>query len=286
MAVTVYADVLVIVNLYVDFFLLWCTRRILQLRTAPWRLVTGALVGGLSALACLFPQPWWVSLGWGAISAILVTAAAFCPLSRRGFLKAALCFWVLSLGLAGFFLFFIQWIGPKNMAVVGHAIYLDVSLPLLFLFTLGAYLVFWSLGKLFHREDFARRVCQFQVEHQGKTITLWAKADTGCTLREPFSGLPVIVCQASAVKALLPSEAVGFLQHPEQVSLENGFRLIPFESVGGAGVLPAFQPESVRVLPEGTQVRCYIALWGRDFPSPEFQALYGPDQFPELSPTL
>ena len=31
MAVTVYADVLVIVNLYVDFFLLWATRRVLQL---------------------------------------------------------------------------------------------------------------------------------------------------------------------------------------------------------------------------------------------------------------
>ena len=30
MAVTVYADVLVIVNLYVDFFLLWATRRVLD----------------------------------------------------------------------------------------------------------------------------------------------------------------------------------------------------------------------------------------------------------------
>ena len=40
---TVYADVLVIVNLYVDFFLLWATRRVLQLRAKPWRLAAGAL---------------------------------------------------------------------------------------------------------------------------------------------------------------------------------------------------------------------------------------------------
>ena len=86
MAVTVYADVLVIVNLYVDFFLLWATRRVLQLRAKPWRLAAGALVGGLCALACLLPQPWWASLLWGGVSAAAVTAAAFCPLSPRGFL--------------------------------------------------------------------------------------------------------------------------------------------------------------------------------------------------------
>ena len=53
MPVTVYADVLVIVNLYVDFFLLWCTQQVLQLRAGPWRMVLGAFVGGLCALACL-----------------------------------------------------------------------------------------------------------------------------------------------------------------------------------------------------------------------------------------
>ena len=145
MAVTVYADVLVIVNLYVDFFLLWATRRVLQLRAKPWRLAAGALVGGLCALACLLPQPWWASLLWGGVSAAAVTAAAFCPLSRRGFLKTALCFWVFSLGLAGLCLFLIQCAGAPSLAVVGHTIYLDLSLPLLFACTAGAYGVLWAL---------------------------------------------------------------------------------------------------------------------------------------------
>ena len=122
MAVTVYADVLVIVNLYVDFFLLWATRRVLQLRAKPWRLAAGALEGGLCALACLLPQPWWASLLWGGVSAAAVTAAAVCPLSRRGFLKSALCFWVFSLGLAGLCRFLIQWAGAPSLAVVGSGL--------------------------------------------------------------------------------------------------------------------------------------------------------------------
>ena len=63
MAVTVYADVLVIVNLYVDFFLLWATRRVLQLRAKPWRLAAGALVGGLCAFLIYNFHPAKVFMG-------------------------------------------------------------------------------------------------------------------------------------------------------------------------------------------------------------------------------
>ena len=147
MPVTVYADVLVIVNLYVDFFLLWCTRRTLCLRGKPWRLAAGALTGALCTLVCLIPwQAWWLSLGWGAVSAVLTTAAAFWPLSRRGFLKAALCFWGFSLALAGLCLFLMQWAAPRSVAVVGHAVYLNLSLPLLFFCTAGAYGLFGSFS--------------------------------------------------------------------------------------------------------------------------------------------
>lgn len=277
---TVYADVLVIVNLYVDFLLLWCTKRALHIRAKPWRLAAGALLGALCSLECLIPhQSWWVSLLWGAIAAALTTSAAFLPLSRRGFLQAALCFWALSLGLAGFLLFLIQLLAPRSLAVVGHAVYFDLSLPLLFLCTAGAYLVFWIFQRLFHRENLTPRVCQVEIRLDGKSVVLWAKADTGCALREPFSGLPVMVCQAAALGPLLPPGNV----LEEKESLPPGYRLIPFESVGGNGLLPGFRPESVHRLPKGTPVRCYVALWDRQFPSQDFQALYGPDQFPELS---
>lgn len=277
---TIYGDVLFIVNLYVDFFLLWCTRRTLHLQGKSWRLVAGASVGALCAFVCLFPQPWWVSMVWGGISAGLVTGCAFFPLSPRGLLRAALCFWAYSLLLAGFFLFFIQWGATSNIAVVGHAVYLGISPVLLFLFTAGAYLVFWLFQKIFHREDLTQKICHLEIHQEGKSVELWAKADTGCVLREPFSGLPVIVCQASSVEPLFPDPVIRALHNDETPSLE-GIRLIPFHSVGGSGVLPAFRPEKVCRLPEGTPLPCYIALWNQTFPSGQYQALYCPDQFPQ-----
>ena len=58
---------------------------------------------------------------------------------------------------------------------------------------------------------------------------------------------------------------------------------MPFESLGGSGVLPAFRPERVLCLPEKEPVSCYVALWERGFAAGPYQALYNPDQFPELA---
>ena len=69
--------------------------------------------------------------------------------------------------------------------------------------------------------------------------------------------------------------------HPDTGLPGKEFRLVPFESVGGSGVLPAFRPDQVLRLPEKTPIPCYIALWDHQFPPGGFQALYGPDQFPQ-----
>ena len=251
---TVYADVLAVTNLYVDFFLLWCVRRSLHLRVRNRRLALGAAVGAACSLVCLLPQqPLWLALLWGGGSAALTTAAAFCPLSRRGFLRAFLCFWAFSFLLAGFFLFLIRWFAPRNLAVVGHAVYLD------------------------HQ---SRR---FLVEQNGKSVQIRARADTGNTLREPFSGLPVLVCTPSALGEAVPAGLAGLLERGEPPGPGSSLRLVPFESLGGSGVLPAFRPERVLCLPEKEPVSCYVALWERGFAAGPYQALYNPDQFPELA---
>ena len=64
---TVYADVLAVTNLYVDFFLLWCVRRSLHLRVRNRRLALGAAVGAACSLVCLLPQQPWLFFGVGVL---------------------------------------------------------------------------------------------------------------------------------------------------------------------------------------------------------------------------
>lgn len=282
MPLVIYADVLVVVNLYVDFFLLWCVKKALGLRARARRLVLGALAGALAALLALPPgQPGWLSFLLGAATALGAAGAAFAPLAPRMFAKAALCLWLFSFLLAGFCLFAIRFFAPRSLAVVGSAVYFDLSLPLLFCLTCGAYGAFWVFRRVLPRDAGAARSCAIAVEHQGRRAELFAKADTGSGLREPFSGLPVVVCQADRLAEVAPDGLLAWGQGeaaPEEVP---GLRLVPFTSLGGAGVLPAFRPERVTAGKTGKPLDCYVALYPGQLSAGEYDALFNPDLFPE-----
>ena len=70
---TVYADVLVIVNLYVDYILLCLVKSFLRMSAPGYRLVLGALMGGALSLLGLLPLPGWAG-PFTAGAASLLTA--------------------------------------------------------------------------------------------------------------------------------------------------------------------------------------------------------------------
>ncbi len=274
---TIYADILVLTNLYLDFFLLWCVEKWLQLRVKGRRMVLGAAVGGFCSLFALAPVSRLVLLFFGLFSALITTLAAFAPLRPLLLAKAVLAFWLFSFLLAGFFLFLLAFLPIRGLAVLGNAVYFDISPLFLLAATCVAYLLFWLLQRLFPK-PLPQRYCQIFVEQSGRKVSLFCKADTGCALREPFSGLPVIVGEVNALRPVASPAALSFL---EKGSANGILRLVPFETVGGKGILPAFQPEKVTLAKTGTPLDCYIALYGKSLSAGQFNGLFNPDLFSE-----
>lgn len=112
--------------------------------------------------------------------------------------------------------------------------------------------------------------------------------DSGNSLTEPFSGSPVAVVNRAAIEGILPEEVRAAL-HPESVPRSGGgtaaalrvrLRMVPFRSVGGSGLLPAFQPDRLTVVGAGGGSRDvtggYVAL-GDAIGQGEFDALIGTD---------
>ncbi len=261
---TVYADVLVIVNLYIDYILLSLVKSFLNIEAPGYRLVLGALAGGALSLMGLMPLPGWAGPFTAGAAAMLTALAAFAPRGRRLMVKCWLSLWGASFLLAGAVLFVLQFVPAGRMALVGGAVYFNLSLPVLFFTTCGAYGVFWLTGKLLPAGRGAPLI-KLTVTNRGRSRTLWAKADTGCSLREPFSGLPVIVSERGALSGLAPEDG-------------GPMRVVPFGSLGGEGLLYAFKPEGVTG-PGGAKLPCYIALTDSRLSSGQYSALYNPDMF-------
>ena len=103
------------------------------------------------------------------------------------------------------------------------------------------------------------------VRHGPHHLTLTALIDSGNLLRDPVTGLPVIVISRRAAQRLIQLPPEGKLTYP--------FRLLTVRTVSGTGMMTVFHPDSVcLLLPEGwTRVETLLGV------SPEgydgFQAL-------------
>ena len=86
----------------------------------------------------------------------------------------------------------------------------------------------------------------------GRTRRFTALIDTGNRLREPFSGLPVLIAEERLLRGLLP---------------ERGYRPVAYAALGGGGTLRCFRPEGMWIItPKGP--RPAPPVWVAPLPRP------------------
>ena len=93
-----------------------------------------------------------------------------------------------------------------------------------------------------------------------------ALIDTGNRLREPLSGLPVMVVGKRCLRGLLDDS---FLEQRSK-RLAPGFRIVRYGALGGNGEMCCFRPESVCIWRKGgwTEVQdLWVAIYPGEIPS-------------------
>ena len=129
-----------------------------------------------------------------------------------------------------------------------------------------------------------------ELEVGGKKLGLTGLVDTGNNLRDPVSGLPVIVIDWEALQSVMPGEVFAFFLSTwdsvpaslPETPIGRRLRLIPYESLSGKkGVLPGFRPDWLALVEkDGVKVfknAIVCASGERLCPSGLYQALLHPD---------
>ena len=101
------------------------------------------------------------------------------------------------------------------------------------------------------------------------TARFTALIDTGNRLREPISGLPVLIAEAKLVKGILPNE---------------GYRILNYGSVGGGGSMACFRPSEVWIEHGDARTRgpdVWVAVSAKPLPG-TYRAL-APSEFASCS---
>lgn len=258
----IYIDILLALNWWIDFLLLLGVRRAMGGGARAWRLAVGALAGALSCLVLFLPpMSVWLALLIRLFAAALMVTVAFRCRSWRDWSRRVLLLFALSAGLAGLCGALYFFLAPQGFYVFNGVIYYSVPPLLLVALTVVCYGLLWLSEQFLRRRAPKEHLFRVRLTHGGCQVTFPCLYDSGNHLTEPFSGRPVLVVERDAVQALLtvpPSV--------EEMPAEKGWRLVPYDTLGGSGLLPAFLTDSAVVLLRGGErplPPCYVAVCDR-----------------------
>lgn len=235
----IYLDVLIALNLFIDFLLLTAVAAWGHLPHRRWRLIAAAGVGAVAACTVLLPPlPWWGAAAIDVGVAAVMVRVAFAWRGWRGYGKSLATLYVLSAGFSGVCTLIYRLFSPMGFQVINGTVYYDVPPITLVIMTVISYAALTAFEKLARPKVFGRHTYRIVIEHNGETATVTALYDSGNLLTETFSGAPVIVAER---------RALGHWRLPENAeqAAAMGFRMIPTHTADGDGLRPAFRPERV-----------------------------------------
>ena len=215
----IYIDILVTVNFFIDYFLLLCTKKFLGINKKYYRIIIGSVIGGITSLSALLPTlPLGLNFFIDLLIAMLIIIITFGKCEIKTYIKRVLVYFTVSFIFCGIMIFVYLNFKPANMGIYNDVVYFDISPIILIILTLLCYYIMLIIKK-------------FTGNILHNYMMFCAKIDTGCNVKEPFSGNSVIIAE----KNLLEN-----FEFPK-----NKCRIIPFETLSGEGSIKGFAADTV-----------------------------------------
>lgn len=267
---TIYLDVVLLENLCMNYIILFATGYLMKIKMKQLRLIISGLLGGIYAvIAYLEILPIYSSLAMKIILSILMVYIAFKAKGVKPLSKQLVIFYLTSFVFGGCAFALLYFIRPQDI-LMRNGVYVGtypIKVAILggivgFIIT---YIAFKIVKTKLRKKDM---IYQVEIKLQEKVLITKAMLDTGNLLKDPISGMPVIVVEKEQLYSLLPmqlldhiEEWIGgdetFLNQIEEKELITRFRMIPFSSVGKQnGLMLGFKADQVVIeKEEGIQER-------------------------------
>ncbi|MBP3645442.1 MAG: sigma-E processing peptidase SpoIIGA [Clostridia bacterium] len=200
-----------------------------------------AAVNGLASAMCLSPVPLLALAG-------LPGSVALC-FRQHGFPACLRC--MLTTLFASFLL------GGAMTALINAGLSPAAAAAVSMGMSLAAYLLITLLpGAMCD-------VRQVEIRVEDRAILLPAMLDSGNLLRDPVTGLGVLVIPRKAVRTLFPDAK----NLSDLTLLPLGFRLLNVRTAAGSALLPMFRPDLCRIYLNGKScdARLLVAVAGCDY---------------------
>lgn len=262
---TIYLDLVLLENLCMNYIILFATGYIMKLKMKHWKLILSALLGGIYAvISYLEILPLYSSLPMKILLSALMVYIAFNAKGIKILSKQLILFYLTSFVFGGCAFALLYFIRPQDI-LMRNGVYVGtypIKVALLggivgFIIT---YIAFKIVKTKLSKKDMLHSIC---IKIEGKELNVQAMLDTGNLLKEPITGMSVVVVEKEKLYSILPAnlldhieeliggEGTKNIENLEEKAYLTKLRLIPFSSIGKQnGLMLGLKADEVSITKE------------------------------------
>ncbi len=229
------------------------------------RIIISSAAGGIYSFIILLDSlPVYIVFVTKIFAALIMILIAFNFFRVKNLMQTLGVFIFSSFVLLGVITGILYITETPYIAINNSSVYFDVSSKQLIVCALIAYLLSCLVVRLHNRSVSNKQIYTIEIENEGKSVTLFAFADTGNKLREPFSNYPVIIVRR---------------EFAEKIVGNSKLRLIPATTVNNSSTLKAFKPDNIKIKgSKKTEIieNAYVAM-SDEINSDSFSAIINPE---------
>lgn len=231
----VYADILIILNFLVDYFIIMLTAHLLKKSVTLIRQILSAALGAVSSLLIFLPEfNTFTQIFSGIITALLMSAIAFGIKRVKIYFRETVVLFAVTCGYAGGMFAFWSVFRPHGMVIHNSVVYFNISPLFLICFSISAFFITVILRKLLDKNASTAENCEISLFANGKSITVNAIADTGNSIEDVFGLSEIIIADRAAFDALFDVEY-------DKNEIMRRYRALPCNTVSGSDILDGYR---------------------------------------------
>ncbi len=258
----VYLDIVFFENILMNYIIIFATGIVLKEKNTKVRFLISSIIGALyTIIMYLNIIPIYSNVIMKLILSIVIVYISFKPKSFKKLIKNLIIFYLVSFVFGGCVFALMYFIQPqlaqiKNGVFVG-AYPIKVALIGGIISFIIIQLSFKIVKTKLSKKDM---IYQIEITINNKSTKTKALLDTGNLLKEPITGIPVIVTEHTVLYSVLPTEILNntekilggdtdeLVKNNELSKIISRFRMIPFSSLGKQnGLLLGIKADSISI---------------------------------------
>ncbi len=237
---TVYADVLIILNFAVDYFLIKLSGKLLSNEINNIRLVLSSIIGALFSLYIFFPEG---NIFFRIILRIfmssLISVTAYKIRTVKAFLRNTAVIFGVTFSYGGIMFALFYFLRPNGMVVNNSIVYFNISPLLLILVSVIYYFTALIIKRCFGNNLVNAEKCKVKVKLLSNETSFTAIIDTGNGLKDVFGQGEIIIVRETFLNQLKKGK--------NDADLMNRYRAIPCNTAIGNGLLHGIRADFAKI---------------------------------------